>query len=105
MAHRPVRINRCIFKYRNLLVAVTVQDQDFREAKQNRAYGDPFEVIGNLVGMEEALKLGRTTTGDQLPTAIHAVFRMSDLERQGVMIRKGDRLIELMLVGLGGAGF
>lgn len=94
---RPVRINKCKIKVRTLSTATTVQDRDFREAKENRVYSQPIEVIGQNIGMEPSFKLQRTLTGDAVPTAVHFVFRFSDLDkvRPGFLLKKGDRIVEV----------
>lgn len=91
---RPVRINRIKVKVRQLNTMTTVRDPDFREAKENRFYGQPVELIGQLVGAEPFFKLNRTATGDQVPSTGHALFRTTDLAALGITLKKGDRFVE-----------
>lgn len=94
---RPVRINRIIVKIRVLSLSKTVQDQDFREAKENRVYSQPIDVIGQVVGLEQTFKQQRTVAGDSLPSSAHFVFRFVDLDkvRPGFLPKKGDRVVEI----------
>jgi hypothetical protein len=93
----PVCINKIRIKVRTLQLAQTVQDSDWREAKQNRVYSDPIEVIGQVVGLEPTFKLERTQTGDALPSLVHFVFRFRELNKvsQGFRLKKGDRIVEI----------
>jgi hypothetical protein len=94
---RPVRINKIVVKVRVLSTATTVRDKDFREAKENRVYTAPVEIIGQVVGLEQTFKLQRSATGDALPSTAHFVFRFSDLDRvqTGFLLKKGDRIVEV----------
>ena len=94
---RPVHINRALIKVRQLSVAKTVKDVDFREAKENRVYGDPITVIGQPVALERTFMLQRTRAGDSVPSTIHFVFRFVDLDAvsPGFLIKKGDRIVEV----------
>lgn len=94
---RPVRINRALIKVRPLGVSQTVKDVDFREAKENRVYGEAVEVIGQPVALEQTFKLQRTRAGDSVPSTIHFVFRFVDLNKvcDGFLIKKGDRIVEV----------
>ena len=96
-AIRPVRINKIRVKIRALSLGKTTLDADFRETKQNRVYSDPVEIIGQIVGLEPTFKLERNNTGDGIPTAVHFVFRFSDLDRvyKGYLPKKGDRIVEI----------
>ncbi len=91
----PMRINRILVGIRQLSISSTVQDSDFREAKQNRVWSDPITVVGQWVGGEPTFKLERTMTGDSLPTTAHFVFRFTDLDKvqPGFMPKKGDRIV------------
>lgn len=91
----PVRINRIKVGIRTLSISATVQDPDFREAKENRVWSEPIEVVGQWVGGEPTFKLERTMTGDALPTNAHFVFRFKDLDavQVGFLPKKGDRIV------------
>jgi hypothetical protein len=91
----PVRINRIKVGIRVFSKTKTVQDPDFREAKENRVWSDPVEVIGQWVGGESSFRLERTMTGDGLPTTGHFVFRFTDLDKVqvGFLPKKGDRIV------------
>ena len=93
----PVCINKIVVKVRALNIAQTVQDSDWREAKQNRVYSDPITVIGQVVGLEPTFKLERSQTGDALPSQVHFVFRPRELNAvsPGFLIKKGDRIVEI----------
>lgn len=93
----PVRINRIKLKVRPLNVSSTTLDPDFREAKQNRLYGAPVEVIGQVVALERTFQLERTRTGDALPSTVHFVFRFRELDlvAPGFLLKKGDRIVEV----------
>jgi len=93
----PVRINRIKVGIRVLSVSNTVKDADYREAKENRVYSDPVEVIGQWVGGESSFKLERTMTGDSLPTTGHIVFRFKELDavQPGFLPKKGDRVVSV----------
>lgn len=93
----PVRINRIKVKVRVLRLDKTVLDSDWNETKQNRAYDDPVEVIGQVVGLEPTFQLERSQTGDALPSRIHFVFRFRELNLvfQGFLLKKGDRITEI----------
>jgi len=93
----PVCINKIVVKVRALDVTQTVQDPDWREAKQNRIYSDPITVIGQVVGLEPTFKMERSQTGDALPTQVHFVFRPRELNAvsPGFLIKKGDRIVEI----------
>jgi hypothetical protein len=73
----------------------TVLDEDFRETRQNRVYQAEFEVIGQVVGLEPMFALQRTATGDMVPNEIHFVFRTKDMDEQGVVFEKGDRIVQI----------
>lgn len=91
----PVRINRIKVAIRQLSKSSTVLDQDYREAKENRVYSEPIEVIGQWVGGEQSFRLERTMTGDSLPTTGHIVFRFKELDavQPGFLPKKGDRVV------------
>lgn len=93
-AIRPVRINRIKVTIRSLSLSKTTLDPDFRETKQNRVYSEGVEIVGQVVGLEPTFQLERTNTGDGIPTAIHFVFRFSDLDKvhKGYLPKKGDRI-------------
>lgn len=94
---RPVRINKIKVMVRTLNTSTTVRDPDFREAKENRVYSSPFEVVGQVVGMERTFQLQRSSTGDALPSTVHFVFRFEDLNRvaSGFLLKKGDRIVQV----------
>ena len=93
----PVRINRIKVAIRQLSKTSTVLDPDYREAKENRVYSEPIEVIGQWVGGEQSFRLERTMTGDSLPTTGHIVFRFKELDavQPGFLPKKGDRIISV----------
>ena len=93
----PVRMNRIKVGIRVLSVSRTVKDADYREAKENRVYSEPVEVVGQWVGGEQSFKLERTMTGDALPTTGHIVFRFKDLDavQVGFLPKKGDRVVSV----------
>jgi len=93
----PVRINRIKVGIRILSKSTTVMDDDYREAKENRVYSDPVEVIGQWVGGEQSFKLERTMTGDSIPTVGHMVFRFKELDavQAGFLPKKGDRVVSV----------
>lgn len=93
----PVRINRIKVGIRVLSVSATVKDPDFREAKENRVWASPIEIIGQWVGGEQSFRLERTMTGDALPTNGHFVFRFTDLDKVqvGFLPKKGDRVVSV----------
>ena len=93
----PVRINRIKVGIRVLSKSTTVLDDDYREAKENRVWSEPVEVIGQWVGGEQSFKLERTMTGDSLPTTGHIVFRYKELEavQPGFRPKKGDRVVSV----------
>ncbi len=94
---RPVRINRTLLKVRVLNTTTTLRDQDFREAKENRAYSDIVEVVGQPVAFERTFQLSRTRAGDSVPSYIHFVFRFQDLNevQPNFILKKGDRIVEV----------
>jgi hypothetical protein len=93
----PVCINRIKVGVRTLQIAQTVLDDDWREAKQNRIYSDPVEVIGQIVGLEPTFRLERSQTGDALPSLVHFVFRFWELDKvsPGFRLKKGDRIVSV----------
>jgi hypothetical protein len=95
--NQPVGINRIKVKVRILNTTTTVKDSDFREAKQNRTYSEPVEIIGQTVGLKQTFQLQRTQTGDSVPSAVHFVFRFRELNliSPGFVIKKGDRIVEI----------
>lgn len=97
MEMRPVRINKVKVLVRTLNTSRTVRDPDFREAKENRVYSQPVEVIGQCVGLERSFQLQRTQTGDGIPSTVHFVFRFEDLNRvtPGFLLNKGDRIVQV----------
>ena len=94
---RPVRINRIKVGIRVLSQSKTFKDADFREAKENRVYSQPVEVVGQVVALERTFQLQRTQTGDAVPATVHFVFRFCDLDnvQPGFLPKKGDRIVSI----------
>lgn len=93
---RPIRINPVRIKVKQFDATTTVEDSDFREPKSEKVFESVKELKGQVnFGGKTYSEVWRTRTGDEGRTMGWCVFRTSDLEKWGVTLRKGDRIIEI----------
>jgi len=75
----------------------TVKDPDFREQVGVKFRTTRKVLSGqvNLARKKQYFQTDRTRTGDREPTTGHVLFRKADLDNAGVILRKGDMVVEV----------
>ncbi len=92
----PFLMNLVVIRIQKVVVEDTVWDDVFREPIGNKALSQEIEVKGQVnLGSKKFYELARTLTGDVGRSNMYLVFRTSDLEKQGVEIVKGDRVVKI----------
>jgi len=71
-------------------------DPDFRETVGAKVWGTPIQIRAQITYKRQGLKT-RTWTGDGDETDGHLVIKQSDLTNAGIEIKKGDRIVGVMI--------
>jgi hypothetical protein len=93
----PIRMSMMRVVIEQLSTDDTVVDSDFREQKGPKVRSTRLELEGqvNLYSNKRYNPTDRTATGDRESSRGRIYFRVADLQRNKVTLRKGDMLIEV----------
>lgn len=93
----PLRMNLQEITIEQLDISSTEIDSDFREPLQQKTYGPPIVLSGQVnMGSKEFEARERSRYyGDYPVSTPHLVFKREDLIGLGVTLQKGDRVIEI----------
>ena len=99
LARMPMRLNTAHFVFRLFgRGALTPQDVDYREPLGSRVFAPATVPIeGQLVGYRAFFDMERTQTGESERSKGAAVFRPVFLEKAGIVLQIGDRIIKVNL--------